>query len=54
MLFVKFMPDGSIHEEKLPPGHHYVEIALNEVHLFFDQDGTEILNDFLEHCHYEA
>ena len=34
MLFVKFMPDGSIHEEKLSPGHHYVEIALNEVPLF--------------------
>ncbi len=34
MLFVKFLPDGSLSQEKLPAGHHYVEIALNEVPLF--------------------
>ena len=34
MMFVKFMPDGSIHEEILEKGHHYVEVALNEVPLF--------------------
>lgn len=34
MKFVKFMPDGSIYEETLPQGHHYVKIALNEVPLF--------------------
>lgn len=34
MLFVKFLPDGSIYEEALPVGHHYVDIALNEVPLF--------------------
>lgn len=34
MMFIKFMPDGSVYEEKLPAGHHYVEIALNEVPLF--------------------
>lgn len=34
MKFVKFLPDGSLHEELLPAGHHYVEIALNEVPLF--------------------
>ena len=34
MLFVKFMPDGSVSGEKLSAGHHYVEIALNEVPLF--------------------
>ena len=34
MMFIKFMPDGSVYEEKLPAGHHYVEVALNEVPLF--------------------
>ena len=31
---MKFLPDGSISEEILSAGHHYVEIALNEVPLF--------------------
>lgn len=34
MKFVKFLPDGSISEEALGKGIHYVEIALNEVPLF--------------------
>jgi alpha-glucosidase len=34
MQFVKFMPDGSIFRTVLAAGHHYVEIALNEVPLF--------------------
>lgn len=34
MKFVKFMPDGTIHEEVLGQGTHYVEVALNEVPLF--------------------
>ena len=34
MKFVKFLPGGSISEEVLTKGHHYVEIALNEVPLF--------------------
>lgn len=34
MMFIKFMPDGSIYQEMLSPGHHYVEIPLNEVPLF--------------------
>lgn len=34
MKFVKFLPDGSIFEEILSKGHHYVEVALNEVPLF--------------------
>ena len=34
MKFVKFLPDGTILEEILEKGDHYVEIALNEVPLF--------------------
>ena len=34
MKFVKFLPDGTISEEILEKGTHYVEIALNEVPLF--------------------
>lgn len=34
MKFVKFLPDGTITEETLKKGHHYVEVALNEVPLF--------------------
>lgn len=34
MKFIKFMPDGTISEEILGNGIHYVEIALNEVPLF--------------------
>jgi alpha-glucosidase len=34
MKFVKFLADGSISEEVLEKGVHYVEVALNEVPLF--------------------
>lgn len=34
MKFVKFLPDGTVSEKVLEKGHHYVEIALNEVPLF--------------------
>ena len=34
MKFVKFLPDGTILEEILEKGDHYVEVALNEVPLF--------------------
>ena len=34
MKFIKFMPDGSISEEVLEKGVHYVDVALNEVPLF--------------------
>lgn len=37
MKFVKFLADGTIHEEVLNAGHHYVEVALNEVPLFIRQ-----------------
>ncbi|MDE6920858.1 MAG: alpha-glucosidase, partial [Lachnospiraceae bacterium] len=38
MKFVKFMPDGSLYEEILSQGTHYVEVALNEVPLFIRKD----------------
>ena len=34
MIFVKFLPDGTLATETMEKGHHYVEIALNEVPLF--------------------
>ena len=34
MKFIKVLPDGTISEEVLAKGHHYVEVALNEVPLF--------------------
>ena len=34
MMFVKFVPDGSIESKVLEKGHHYVDVALNEVPLF--------------------
>ena len=34
MKFIKFLPDGTISEELLGHGVHYVDIALNEVPLF--------------------
>ena len=34
MLFVKFLPDGTVSEEILGQGIHYVDIALNEVPMF--------------------
>lgn len=37
MMFVKFLPDGSISQEVLGKGVHYVEVALNEVPLFIRQ-----------------
>ena len=34
MKFIKFLPDGTLYEEVLEKGVHYVDIALNEVPLF--------------------
>lgn len=34
MKFIKFMPDGSIFEEILGKGTHYIDVALNEIPLF--------------------
>lgn len=38
MLFVKFLPDGTIAQEELTKGLHYVKVALNEVPLFIRKD----------------
>lgn len=48
MKFIKFMPDGSIYEEILGKGHHYIEIALNEVPLFIRKDKCIPVADFAE------
>ena len=34
MKLVKFLPDGSLYEELMEKGVHYIKIALNEVALF--------------------
>ena len=34
MLFVKFMGDGSVSTEEMAAGHHYIQVALNEVPMF--------------------
>jgi alpha-glucosidase len=34
MKFIKFMPNGTIYEEKLLKGDHYINVELNEVPLF--------------------
>jgi len=38
MMLVKFMPDGSLYQEIMPKGYHFVEVALNEVPLFIRKD----------------
>ncbi len=38
MKFIKFLPDGSIYEEVMEKGNHYIEVALNEVPLFIKKD----------------
>lgn len=34
MMLVKFLPNGTLYQETLPAGHHFIEVALNEVPLF--------------------
>ena len=48
MKFVKFLPDGSLSEETLSAGHHYVKIALNEVSLFIRKDKCIPVGDAAE------
>lgn len=38
MKLIKFLPDGSILEQVLERGHHYIEVALNEVPMFIRKD----------------
>ena len=38
MVFVKFMGDGNIHQEKMDAGVHYISVALNEVPLFIREN----------------
>jgi alpha-glucosidase len=38
MKFIKFMPDGTIYEEELSKGDHYINVELNEVPLFIRKD----------------
>lgn len=40
MKFVKFLPDGTIAEEILEKGVHYVEVALNEIPLFIRRENV--------------
>ena len=45
---VKFLPDGTISQEILEKGHHYVEVALNEVPLFIRKGCAIPVADFAE------
>ena len=38
MMFVKFQADGTIHQEKMEKGIHYIKVALNEVPLFIREN----------------
>ena len=38
MTFVKFLADGTIHQEKMEKGIHYIKVALNEVPLFIREN----------------
>lgn len=38
MMFVKFMGDGSIYNEKMEKGSHYISVTLNEVPLFIREN----------------
>ena len=48
MIFVKFLGDGTISQEVLDKGIHYVEVALNEVPLFIRKGCAIPVADFAE------
>lgn len=41
MMFINFLPDGNLYQEKMTKGDHYVEVALNEVPMFI-RSGKQI------------
>lgn len=49
MKFIKFLPDGTISEKILDKGHHYIEVALNEVPLFIRKNRCIPVVDAAEH-----
>lgn len=48
MLFVKFLPDGTLHQEPLSKGLHRISAALNEVPLFIKKNHILPLAAFAE------
>ena len=48
MMFVKFLGNGNMFQEILEKGHHYVEVALNEVPLFIRKGCAIPVADFAE------
>ncbi len=34
MMYVSFLPDGTLSREIMPKGHHYISVPLNTVPLF--------------------
>ena len=48
MYFVKFLPDGSILQQEMGKGHHFIDVALNEVPLFIKMESSIPLVDAVE------
>lgn len=48
MLFVKFMPDDTLYQEKMEKGIHFVKVALNEVPMFIKKNHIVPLADSAE------
>lgn len=49
MMFVKFLPDGTLYQETMPAGHHFIEVPLNEVPLFIRKSRKIPLVDAAQH-----
>ncbi|MGN0436391.1 MAG: TIM-barrel domain-containing protein [Wujia sp.] len=48
MMLIQFLPDGTITQEKMPKGHHFVKVPLNVVHLFIRTGYCIPVADFAE------